>query len=117
MKKIISVLLCMVLLAGSFSCLSLTTFAEETKHKSGIYTYKINNGEATITKIKKKTKGDVIIPEFIDGYHVTCIATNAFSYRYDITSVTIPDSVKEIKPRAFMSCFGLKTIVIPKSVS
>jgi len=114
MKRIISILLCTVLISSFFVCASATTL--EKTFKSGIYTYKTNNGEATITKIKKNVKGDVVIPAFIDGYLVTCIGRKAFGYRNKIESVTIPDSVTEIKNVAFYSCLRLKTVKIPKSV-
>ncbi len=40
----------------------------------------------------------------------------AFYERYDITSVTIPDSVTSIGYRAFAGCTGLTSITIPDSV-
>jgi len=61
--------------------------------------------------------GDVVIP---DG--VTAIAYNrstmkgAFEGRSDITSITIPNSVINIRWSAFYGCTGLTSINIPNSV-
>ena len=61
---------------------------------------------------------DIIIPSTYEGKPVTAIATDAF---YDntgrrLTSVTIPSSVTEIKPRAFVSCYGLKEVILSEGL-
>lgn len=50
-------------------------------------------------------------------YTVAFIASEAFKGEYDITSVTIPNSIIEIGLRAFQGCDGLTTITIPNSVT
>lgn len=50
--------------------------------------------------------GDVVIPDTIDGKPVTGIDYWAFSY-YDLTSVTIPASIKSIGALAFEGCYDL----------
>ena len=42
-----------------------------------------------------------IIPETVDGYRVTGIADNAFSYCTGLTEITIPESVETISSSAF----------------
>lgn len=48
---------------------------------------------------------------------LTAITDNAFSGCTDLTSVTIPDSVIEIKQNAFQNCSGLTEVSIPDSVT
>ena len=61
-----------------------------------------------------------MIPETveIDGstYTVTEIGENAFKDCNNLSSVTIPNTVKTIENWAFYRCYGLKTITIPNSV-
>ena len=66
-------------------------------------------------------KGDIVIPEitFYKGeiYPVTGISYWAFHDCPDITSISIPSSVKEIRHFAFENCIGLTEISIPESVT
>ena len=48
---------------------------------------------------------------------VTAIGESAFSNTKDILGVLLPDSVKEIRARAFISCDGLQVINIPDGVT
>ena len=58
-----------------------------------------------------------VIPDEIHGKKVTRISDSAFIYRTELTSVTIPDSVKYIFDRAFSNCTSLETVTIPNSVT
>ena len=66
-------------------------------------------------------KGDIVIPEIMcykgEIYPVTGISYWAFHDCPDITSVSIPSSVKEIRHFAFENCIGLTEISIPESVT
>ena len=57
------------------------------------------------------------IPGEIDGKKVVRIGDNAFIDCTELTSVTIPDSVTDIRWRAFYNCVSLKSVTIPKSVT
>ena len=57
------------------------------------------------------------IPGEIDGKKVVRIGDYAFSDCTELTSVTIPDSVTDIRWRAFYNCVSLKSVTIPKSVT
>jgi len=74
-------------------------------------TYSINNGEVTITSASYQASGSLVIPDTIEGYPVTAIAGSAF-YRTNMSSITIPDSVKTIGSRAFEQCFSLSSVTI-----
>ena len=64
--------------------------------------------------------GEVNIPTFVTAngsrYIVTSIGEYAFAYR-GITSVTIPNSVTEIRTFAFDACKSLTSVTIPNSVT
>jgi hypothetical protein len=48
---------------------------------------------------------------------VTAIGDNAFNRCFNLTSITIPNSVTSIGDKAFYSCSRLNTIIIPVSVT
>lgn len=65
----------------------------------------------------KNQSGDVIIPS-----NVNEIASYAFSWfneknNYNMTSINIPNSVKEIGTNAFEGCSNLQNIIMPNSVT
>lgn len=75
-------------------------------------------GDGKYAAIPKDTKGHLTIPSTINGYPVTKIADCAFTECTNITSATIPDSVKEIGGTAFCKCYELTSIPnIPKNIS
>jgi hypothetical protein len=66
-------------------------------------------------------KEDIVIPEDVTYmntiYRVTSIGNNAFRFCYNLTSITIPNSVKSIGDRAFYGCSGLTEVTIPDNVT
>ena len=77
---------------------------------------KICYGDSTLAMLNS-TSGSLVIPSAIDGYPVTAIGDNAFSFFNNLTSVTIPDTVTSIGAKAFYGCSGLTSITIPDSVT
>lgn len=63
--------------------------------------YKVENGTLTITGCDLKPTGDLIIPDTIDGFPVTSIGDFAFFDCAGLTSVTIPNELKNIGTDAF----------------
>ena len=106
MKKII-LLLVAVLLFG----LSWTTYAEE-EFTSGDYKYiLLDDGTAEITDYKG-SEADLIIPEMIDGYVVTSIGNEAFSWCYHLKSIRVPESVTKIGINPFRFRNSLEQIIV-----
>jgi hypothetical protein len=59
----------------------------------------------------------VSIPDTIEGLPVFVIEEAAFSSNTNITSVTIPDSVVQIKKSAFENCENLNTLTLSKNLN
>ena len=80
--------------------------------------YKLNGTEACVCGCIDAT--NVVIPATIvsDGqtYRVTSIDNNTFYQCYNLTSVTIPNSVTSIGEGAFEEC-GLTSMTIPNSIT
>lgn len=74
----------------------------------------LNKDEVMITKYTGSGK-DVVIPESYDNYKVTVLGRSLFNGK-DITSVEIPDTVKEIQDYAFSSNRNLKSVKLPKNL-
>jgi hypothetical protein len=82
----------------------------------GDFSYSTANGAATITGYSGPG-GVVAIPSSINGNLVTGIGDNAFSWRPELTSVTIPDGVTSIGDYAFLRCSGLTSATIGNGVT
>lgn len=86
-----------------------------------LYYYKVTNGKAQLTGIKKwqtYKNGipiyDIVIPMYADSYPVTSIKLNAGSR--SITSVTFPDSFESINEWAFSDYITLRKVTLGKNV-
>lgn len=73
--------------------------------------YVIDNNEVTITGYLGKEK-EVRVPEKINNYPVTVIASSAFNRNGNIRYVYLPDSVKTIESNAFSECNRLNEVFI-----
>ena len=65
-------------------------------------------------------QGAITIPESVtyEGvtYQVTSIGVSAFSHCDSLTSVVIPNTIKDINAEAFWGCTGLTAITFPGSL-
>lgn len=109
MRQLLKIVLISIVL-----CFSIVLVANaETE---GIYTYSIENNEATIKDVDSSYRGDVVIPETLGGYPVVAIGRYAFA-NVSVKNVVIPYGVRAIKEYAFYSCWSLETVEIPESVT
>ena len=67
-----------------------------------------------------KYSGDIVIPASVTyegkDYTVTSVGRSTFSAFYDITSIVLPTSLRNIGEYAFSSCIGLYALEIPEGV-
>lgn len=94
---------------------TLVTQIEQNETQNLTFTYRLENGEATVTGY---SGGATIlhIPATLDGYPVVAIGERVFENK-DIAAVVLPEGVREIGWFAFYGCAGLSNITIPASVT
>jgi uncharacterized delta-60 repeat protein len=80
------------------------------------FTYTSDGTSLTITGYTG-SGGAVVIPANIGGVPVSALGTNCFSYRFTVTSITIPNGVVTVGYNAFHYCTSLTIVEIPASVT
>lgn len=108
MKKSISVMLVLSIIASLFAMCGVTAFASDDV--LDYITYEIVDGEVTITDCDESISGDIVIPDTIEGYPVVALGWQSFMHCSNITSVIIPDSVITMGNSVFESCTLLESI-------
>lgn len=113
----------MLFLATPISNISTNPLALKSAYAASAETYtyedleyKIVDDEIFITDCDESVT-KVVIPSEIDGLPVTSIESDAFKKCDNLTSVTIPNTVKYIGHSAFFDCNSLTSITIPSSVT
>jgi hypothetical protein len=88
--------------------------AQQSGVTNGLY-WERDSGTITITRSDVFAYA-VTIPDSINGLPVTSIGDWAFSTCFNLTNITIPDSVRSLGKEAFYGCDSLPNIKIPHSV-
>ena len=128
-KRLISLLVAVCMMITMLPLSAVTAFAADTAtvHTASVggykYEYKVNGGNATITKFlgpdaSTKSTGsyDIEIPTTLGGYTVTAIGDYAFLDCHTLDNVTIPPSVTSIGKSAFYRCYALTTLSLGENI-
>lgn len=89
--------------------------AVEGKKIAADYQYRIENGGVTITSYTGEDY-EVFVPAEIDGYPVRIIGSNAFSSRYGVERVVLPEGLTKLEKTAFRYCPALSSIQLPSTL-
>ena len=82
------------------------------------YKKEVSNHESGYVIVKcNKASGDVVLPQYFNGYPIIGLWFAAFENLSDITSVTIPRGYIKIGYKVFSSCENLKTLRISNTVA
>lgn len=99
----------------SFSAFAQVTAENENQFSDGLIVYeKVKNG-VKVVKCDSSVK-ELKIQDKANGYDVIEIGEKAFAESSNLTSITLPDSVKTIGKYAFRNCTSLKTAVLPDNI-
>lgn len=93
-----------------------TSVDTDELHTSGDFVYRIQE-DGTAAFAGFNGRGDLRVPETIDGYTVTAIADGACYWNSALESVHIPATVKTIGDGAFAWCGFLKDVSIRPGVT
>lgn len=118
MKALLSGVLIILMLgsAAAFATEVDPNYVPPTVYPSGDYSYYFNEDEASITICDYRGNAEeLVIPTELDGYPVTKIGYQAFSY-VKLKSLTIPDRIREIQRRAFEYCVVSENFTLPENV-
>lgn len=88
---------------------------------NGIY-YNFNGSEASVERNNTdKYSGDIVVPSYVTynnkTYTVTSVGWLAFYQCYELTSVSLPSTIKKFDSQIFRDCWKLKSVNIPESIT
>lgn len=103
MKKFLSMMLALLLLASG-----MTVLAEETAWDFDYTDYKLNGYQGD--------GGAIVIPDAIDGCTVDILGMDFMRDFGAVTSLTLPSTLKQVEDNAVSFCSGLTELIIPEGV-
>ncbi len=111
-KKILSVLLALVMLAGLLAGCG----AKNPKASEGLEFTSNGDGTCTWTGVGICEDTEIVVPEKNGDETVTAVAKNALDFNSKVTKVTLPGSVITIQAGAFMNVKALEEVILNKGL-
>ncbi len=111
MHRLLAMLLTLAMVATVLPLGALTA----TAATEGIFTYTVQDGQATITKVDASASGTVTIPATIGRFPV--VAFGGFGSNRNVTEVIISEGVQRISGGTFYYCENIQSVTIPESVT
>ena len=116
MKKIITILTVLLLLAALSGCTDTESPPTQEPNPASDFAYTIDeNGHVVITTYQGQSS-TVVIPETIEGREVVTIGASAFKGNV-ATSVYLPNTVTIIDNAAFYHCDKLEQIILSANIT
>ena len=91
---------------------AVSAFAADNSYLS----YEFIGNSCIVTECDDEAKGQINVPETVNGKDVVGIKDNAFSDCYYLTGINLPETVRSIGNGAFASCISLEMFDMPDSV-
>ena len=102
--------------AGNLDC-KYAIYGYGTEEEGIVYSFDDETMTAKVIDFNGTSQAkSIVIPEKADGYTVTEIASNAFSYNTVIESVEIPGTVGAIEDLAFSGCTSLESVALGEGI-
>lgn len=102
-KKVLAIFLCLIIV----NLIPITVHADPIVNYNGFY---FDKALGRINSIDGTVSGDVVIPNTIEGVHVSSIHEFAFYNKNSITSITLPKYLIELPDKAFYGCSNLQNV-------
>ena len=106
---------CLLVMVGMLC--ALPSWAREVVENGVVYEVNEQKQEAVVVGLADKNSSTAEIQEYVSGYLVSGIESDAFRDCRSLTSINIPSSVTSIGDGAFLGCRSLTSINIPSSVT
>ena len=115
-KKRISIFILLIMLTITVISIKNISYSVAAEIDNDNIKYSILNGKVLITGYSGHDEV-LYLPNKIEGYSVTSIASYAFKECHSLKKIVIPNSVTDIGIYAFSNCSSLENIEIPNSVT
>ena len=115
-KKRINIFILLIMLTVTVISIKNVSYSFAAEIDNNYIKYSISNNEVLITGYSGHDEV-LYLPNKIEGYSVTSIASYAFRECHSLKKIVIPDSVTDIGIYAFSNCSSLENIEIPNSVT
>ncbi len=90
--------------------IGFVVYADDTVYTCGDYTYTINEDNTATVTAYNGNDAVVIMPDSLDGHIISALGRRVFFNNSNMTSITVPLTVKNIGEENFASCSELTEV-------